>query len=146
VSDIAFTTVGITKVPVTDEVTVLVALGPSNGRKSTRLSILGELDHGTSGHVWFETAKPTDIFARGLSGYAGSVFQFWMPHRVTATTFGMSGTSDDAAVTLEAGTPAEPFFNRTIQVPASLAANDTVIVPPDNAISPGTALAERAYP
>lgn len=61
------------------EITVL--LGPSGSGKSTLLNILGGLDHGTSGQVWFDGKELTSLSDRDMTRYrrdhVGFVFQFY---------------------------------------------------------------------
>lgn len=61
------------------EITVL--LGASGSGKSTLLSILGGLDHATSGRVWFRDLELTGLGERALTRFrrdhVGFVFQFY---------------------------------------------------------------------
>ena len=94
--DVVFRTEGLTKVYETGEVKVFalagvdmklfrgeltVLLGPSGSGKSTLLNILGGLDHGTDGRVWFEDQELTHLSDRAFTRYrrdhVGFVFQFY---------------------------------------------------------------------
>ncbi|MDG4648007.1 ABC transporter ATP-binding protein [Roseibacterium sp. SDUM158017] len=58
-----------------------VLLGASGSGKSTLLNILGGLDHGSSGRVWFRDLELTGLGDRALTRYrrdhVGFVFQFY---------------------------------------------------------------------
>ena len=94
--EVVFRTEGLTKVYETGEVKVFalagvdmklfrgeltVLLGPSGSGKSTLLNILGGLDQGTDGRVWFEDQELTHLSDRALTRYrrdhVGFVFQFY---------------------------------------------------------------------
>ncbi len=94
--EIVFRTEGLTKVYDTGDVKVYalagvdlelyrgeltVLLGPSGSGKSTLLNILGGLDHGTEGRVWFQDQELTNLPDRALTRYrrdhVGFVFQFY---------------------------------------------------------------------
>lgn len=60
---------------------IVVLLGASGSGKSTLLNIVGGLDRGTDGDVWFEDNKLSDLSDRKLTQYrrehVGFVFQFY---------------------------------------------------------------------
>ena len=78
---------------------LVVLLGPSGSGKSTLLNILGGLDRGSSGEVWFRDRPLHEASERQLTRYrrnhVGFVFQFYnlMPRTYDALML-LSANSD----------------------------------------------------
>ena len=109
---------------------ILVLLGPSGSGKSTLLNIIGGLDRGTDGDVWFQDLKLSDMSDHELTLYrrehVGFVFQFYnlMPSLTALENVQLVTEIADAPLPAEEALALVGLADRAHHFPAQLSGGE----------------------
>lgn len=113
-----------------EEGELLVLLGPSGSGKSTLLNILGGLDRGTSGDVWFREESLSAMNDRALTDYrrrhVGFIFQFYnlIPSLTARENVDLVREIADAPLSAEDALGLVGLTNRMDHFPAQLSGGE----------------------